>query len=208
MFTGIIHTLGTTTRVEYRGATARIEIETELDISDVGIGDSIAVNGVCLTVVEFALGPIGRLMFDIGPETVEKTTLASLRPMQMVHLEKALTFSGRIHGHLVQGHVDGTGIVLQKAYEGQALRLRIACERSILKLCVVKGSITMNGVSLTLNQVNESSFEVCLIPLTLEKTLFAKLEVGDRVNLESDLIGKYLQHFATNLTSAEDGLKA
>jgi riboflavin synthase len=201
MFTGIVKNIGTVQKIAYQGALARLEIESDLDASQLQIGDSIAINGVCLTIVSFTTSTRPLLAFDVGPETLQMTTLGSLRPTQNVHVEMAMRLADRLGGHLVQGHTDGIGIVIAKEYEGSALRLRIACGQEIANLCIVKGSIAIDGISLTLNQVSESGFEVCLIPHTLEQTCLGSYQVGDRVNLENDLIGKYVEKLVKRTSS-------
>ncbi len=193
MFTGIIQHIGSVHRLDNQGATAQLEIECKLDTGDVQPGDSIAINGTCLTVTSFTTGPIARLVFDLSPETLEKTTLGALRVLQNIHVEKALRLSDRLGGHLVQGHVDGIGILVNRENEGFALKMRFACSRDILNLCIQKGSISIDGVSLTINQIHETGFEVCLIPHSLEKTCLGTYQIGHRVNLENDLIGKYVE---------------
>ena len=204
MFTGIVKNLGQVQQIEFSGLLAKLTLESNLDASDVALGDSIAINGVCLTVTKI----FPYLCFDLGVETLEKTTLSSLRPTQMVHFEKAMRFSDRLGGHLVQGHVDGIGIIVLRETMGDSLRLGIACHPNLLRLCVYKGSICIDGISLTINNVNETGFEAGLIPHTLQNTCLAKLQVGDRVNIENDLIGKYVgQLFQNNeYTHAKDSI--
>jgi riboflavin synthase len=195
MFTGIIRHLGEVSDLSFNGATARLQVETKMDVADVGLGDSIAINGVCLTVVRIEKNKSATLSFDLGPETLECTSLGTLRATQSVHLEKTLQLSERINGHLVQGHVDGIGIIIQKEMQGEALILRIAAPQEIIQLCIPKGSISVDGVSLTINKINNGSFDLCLIPHTLLLTNFKKYDVGQRVNLENDMIGKYVFQF-------------
>jgi riboflavin synthase len=193
MFTGIIQHIGTVESLVYQGNNAQLEIGCSLDTSDIYSGDSIAINGTCLTVASFTKGLTARLVFDLGPETLEKTTLGNLRFLQSVHVEKALRLSDRLGGHLVQGHIDGVGVLVSRDYEGSALKLHFTCNKDILSLCVYKGSISVDGVSLTINQVYETGFDTCLIPLTLQKTCLDSYPISHRVNLENDLIGKYVK---------------
>lgn len=195
MFTGIIRQCGEISQLSFDGPMAHLQIETELDVSDLRTGDSIAINGVCLTVVKIEQTKPVTLHFDLGPETLECTSLGSLRPTQKVHLEKALQLSERFNGHLLQGHVDGVGIVVHKENVGDSLILKIATTPQVLGLCILKGSIAVDGVSLTINKINVGSFELCLIPHTIELTNFGKYDVGTRVNLENDMIGKYVFEF-------------
>lgn len=191
MFTGIIRNLGTIESLEFRGALASLIIQVPFDTADIQIGDSIAINGVCLTVARF-ISP-NKLAFDLGPETLEKTTLSRLRPTQRIHLERAMCLADRLDGHLVQGHVDGVGIITEKRDIQDATILRIAAAKEIMHLCISKGSITVDGVSLTINALSDTWFEVCLVPLTIEKTCFGNLQVGDKVNIETDMIGRYIK---------------
>lgn len=184
MFTGIIQHTGTLERND-----SRVSVQSDMDLSDVHAGDSIAINGVCLTTLE-----AHALVFDLGPETLAVTTLGQLKNSTQVHLEKAMRLSNRLGGHLVQGHVDGVGEVVSLKIEDQSLHITFKASSEILRLCIPKGSITIEGVSLTINHVDSKTFSVCLIPHTLEKTMFKNLKPGDLVNLENDLVGKYVAH--------------
>lgn len=185
MFTGIVEESAIVLR-----AGARLEVRTALDLKDTKPGDSIAVDGCCLTVVQM---PHGVVAFDLGPETLAVTTLGALAAGDRVHLERALRLSDRLGGHLVAGHVDAVGTIASLTRQGDALMVRVSAPPAILRYCVVKGSVCVDGVSLTLNAVDDAGFEVGLIPHTLRVTAFAALNVGDRVNLEADLIGKYVE---------------
>lgn len=193
MFTGIIQHTGTLER-----SGSRVSVQSDMDLSDVHMGDSIAINGVCLTTLE-----AHALIFDLGPETLAVTTLGQLKNGTQVHLEKAMRLSDRLGGHLVQGHVDGVGKVVSLKTEDSSLHLTFEASPEILKLCIPKGSITIEGVSLTLNQVDSETFSVCLIPHTLEKTILKNLQLGDFVNLENDLIGKYVARRLVELAGIE-----
>ncbi|MES2504678.1 MAG: riboflavin synthase [Myxococcota bacterium] len=188
MFTGIIQNIGTFNR-----QGGRVSIESTMDLSDVAAGDSVAVNGVCLTTLENRC-----LIFDLGPETLAKTTLGGLINGSSVHLEKAMRLSDRLGGHLVQGHVDGVGEVLSRREIDGSLELVFEATKEITKYCVPKGSVTIEGVSLTLNQVDKQSFGVCLVPHTLEKTVLGALQPGAHVNIENDLIVKTIAHLYAN----------
>jgi riboflavin synthase len=191
MFTGIIEDIGVV-RAATRSATGmQLVVETVLDLSDTKLGDSIAIDGVCLTVTHLVRG--WRATFDVGPESLAVTTLGGLVVGQRVHVERALRLSDRLGGHLVQGHVDGVGVVSRRASSGDALFLRFDAPPAVLRYCIHKGGLAIQGVSLTLNAVDESSVEVCLIPHTLERTALGALAVGARVNLEADLVGKYVE---------------
>lgn len=197
MFTGIIEDTGTVTALRSEGSVVRLGIRTCLDVSETRLGDSIAVDGVCLTVTALApdaSSPGGAVLtFDVGPESLRVTALGRLAPGTQVHLERALRMGGRLDGHLVQGHVDGVGRIAARKQDGETLQLRIEAPAPILRLCIEKGSIAVSGVSLTLNVLHHDAFEVWLIPHTLERTHLGERKVGDPVNLENDLIGKYVE---------------
>ena len=195
MFTGLVEDTGTIAALQPSPAGQRLVVDTHLDLVDLTsptkIGDSIAVDGVCLTAVVVAPH---RLAFDVGPETLAVTAFAkNLRPGRRVHLERALRLSDRLGGHLVAGHVDGVGRVVSRRPDGDALYLRFAAPAEVLDLCIFKGSIAIDGVSLTINTVDDAGFDVCLIRHTLQHTHLNDLGPADVVNLESDLIGKYVQ---------------
>lgn len=190
MFTGIVEGCGTVQSVERKAGGARIVVQHGLDWSDCAIGDSVAVDGVCLTAV--ALAP-GQATFELGPETLAVTTLGRLKEGERVHLERALAFGGRLDGHLVLGHVDAVGSVTERREAPDALFLRFSAPDHVLRYCIAKGSVTIDGTSLTLNTVDAQGFEVCLIPHTLVVTKLGALRVGDGVNLEADVIGKYVE---------------
>ena len=190
MFTGIIQHTGVFERLG-----SRVSVQSDMDLGDIHAGDSIAVNGVCLTTLESHA-----LIFDLGPETLAATTLGQLGANSRVHLEKAMRLSDRLGGHLVQGHVDGVGEVVSIRPEADSLQVIFKASPEILRLCIPKGSITIEGVSLTINQVENQTFSVCLIPHTLEKTLLKNLQPGSLVNLENDLIGKYIYSLGSSLT--------
>jgi riboflavin synthase len=203
MFTGIVEDTGLIVTVTGDASGKHVEVESALDFSKDKLGDSVSVSGVCLTIVDKGeRGGRARISFDLGPETLAVSTLGALAPGARVHLERAMRMDDRLGGHLVSGHVDALGVLLKRTTEGGSLFLRFEAPASVLRLCVHKGSITIEGVSLTLNAVDAAGFEVCLIPHTLEKTRLGELVVGERVNLESDLIGKYVErlvapHLAT-----------
>ena len=190
----LIQSIGRIHEYEARGADARMIISGGgLDFSDVAIGDSIAVNGCCLTVVEvtdraFAL--------DVSQETIDCT--AGWREGAVVNLEKALRLSDRLGGHLVTGHVDGVGTVVDFVPEGESWRLKVEAPSSLARFVARKGSITINGVSLTVNEVSESTFGVNLIPHTLAATNLKDLAPGARVNLEVDLVARYVERLLSS----------
>lgn len=193
MFTGIVEDIGKVDQIRRVGDVYQLHVMTSLDLADTQLGDSIAVNGVCLTVTSLELSQPTRVTFDVGPETLRVTSLATLAKGHNVHLERALRLSDRLGGHLVQGHVDGIGTLTERRGHAETLELRIRTTPTVLALCIPKGSIAIDGVSLTINQLGADWLEVWLIPHTLEMTHLATLKVGDQVNLENDLIGKYVQ---------------
>ncbi len=190
MFSGIIADIGTITRTEDRNGGLCLSVETHaLGMDDVQLGDSIAVNGVCLTVVKKSSNEFS---VDVSRETLD-CTVGLDRQGALVNLEKALRLSDRLGGHLVSGHVDGVGEVVAFNDTGESWRLVVRAPHQLAKYIAVKGSITINGVSLTVNQVAGSEFEVNLIPHTLSVTTLSELRAGAKVNLEIDLIARYVE---------------
>jgi len=197
MFTGLIEAVGEIAEVKTSPGGFRIRIRTTL-AADLASGDSLAVNGVCLTVVT-ADG--GEVHADIGPETARVTTLGSLRQGQRVNLERSMRADGRVGGHFVQGDVDGTGLVEEVRPDGDSHWLTISFDPSLAPYLIRKGSIAVDGVSLTIAGLGENVFDVMIIPFTWANTALSTLKVGDRVNIECDMIGKYV---ARSLELAED----
>ena len=191
MFTGIVEELGRVAGTEDLGDAARFVVHGPLVTSDAAHGDSIAVNGVCLTVVE-VLGD-GSFTADVMNETLLRSSLGTLVAGNPVNLERAVALSSRMGGHLVQGHVDGTGEVLSRAPSQHWELVRISLPDNIARYVVEKGSITVDGVSLTVAALDESSFTISLIPTTLELTTLGAAQVGTPVNLEVDVIAKYVE---------------
>jgi riboflavin synthase len=187
MFTGLVEELG---RVIERDG-ARLVVSADRVLEDTDLGASVAVNGACLTVVE--RGP-ERLRFDVGPETLDRTALGELAPGDPVNLERPMRLGGMVGGHLVQGHVDGVGVVAAFARQAETARLTIEWRNQALApLLVPQGSVAVDGVSLTVARLNARDFEVMIIPHTLAMTTLGFLTPGRRVNLEMDMIGKYVQ---------------
>ncbi|MFC7302205.1 riboflavin synthase [Cognatiluteimonas weifangensis] len=195
MFTGLIEGIGHLAAREPRGGDARLRIDAgSLALTDVQPGDSIAVNGVCLTVVAFdAAG----FQADVSTETLALTTLGALPPGTALNLERALRADARLGGHLVSGHVDGVGTVLAIAADARAQRWRIAAPAPLRRYIAKKGSICVDGVSLTVNAVDADAFEIALVPHTLAHTAFADTAVGAAVNLEVDLVARYVERLLT-----------
>jgi len=191
MFTGIIQATGTITRMESRSGDMRLSIATgQLDLSDVAMGDSIAVNGVCLTAVEL---PGDGFSADVSNETLALTTLGNLKVGSRVNLEKALTLSDRLGGHLVSGHVDGIGTVLERSPDARSERFVIEAPDVLARYIAQKGSVCVDGTSLTVNKVDGARFELNIVPHTLQETIIGDYVPGSEVNLEVDLIARYLE---------------
>jgi riboflavin synthase len=191
MFTGIIEGVGRLRASEIRGGDARLIIEVgTLPFADVQLGESIAVNGVCLTVVEF---DAASFQADASNETLSLTTLGALKPGALVNLERAMRPTDRLGGHLVSGHVDGIGAVVGIHEDARAQRWRFSAPTALLRYIAKKGSICVDGVSLTVNEVDGEGFEVALIPHTISHTAFAQTGTGDSVNLEIDLVARYVE---------------
>ncbi len=202
MFTGLIEAVGKVADVKSEPGGIRLRIRTELAPS-LSAGDSLAVNGVCLTVVTADRGEVHA---DIGPETARVTTLGSLRQEQRVNLERPMRANGLVGGHFVQGHVDGTGLVDEIRPDGDSHWLTVSFDRSLSPYFIRKGSIAVDGVSLTVAGLGGTVFDVMIIPFTWANTSLSSLKVRDRVNLECDMIGKYV---ARAVALAEEGkLKA
>ncbi len=203
MFTGIIEGVGALAAREDRGGDARFTFEVGgLPFDDVRLGESIAVNGVCLTVVEF---DARSFQADASNETLALTTLGALPAGAALNLERAMRPSDRLGGHLVSGHVDGLGRVLSVHDDARAQRWRFAAPGGLLKYIAKKGSICVDGVSLTVNEVDGEGFEVALIPHTVAHTRFAETKVGDAVNLEIDLVARYVERLLGQGNGAGSG---
>ena len=190
MFSGIIEEMGALKSVQNGLAGVQMTILASTILHDLNIGESVSVSGTCLTVIglehnEFSV--------DVSTETLNRTTLGLATPGMGVNLERAMKLNERIGGHLVSGHIDGTGIIRERIQEGNAFHLTIETPSDLARYCVEKGSITVDGISLTINAVTENSFSVAIIPHTAKMTTIGLKQVGDVVNLETDLIGKYVE---------------
>lgn len=195
MFTGIIQAIGKVGQLEARGGDVRIGIEAaRLDWGRVSIGDSISVNGCCLTVIEKHNSGFAA---DASTETLALTTLGHLKRGSPVNLETALTLSTPLGGHLVSGHVDGLGTVRERHDDARSVRFTIELPAQLARYVAKKGSISVDGVSLTVNEVNGAQFEVNIIPHTLENTIIGSYVTGTRVNIEVDLVARYLERMLT-----------
>ncbi len=189
MFTGLVETMGVIQRIQAEGAGRRLTVAAPSLLEGTSIGDSVAINGACLTVVDIQ-GET--LAFQAGPETLHKTNLGELRPGERVNLERALRMGDRLGGHLVQGHVDGVGTIRERRREGEWEVLWFSASPALVEQMVPKGSITVDGISLTLVEVTSEAFSVALIPHTLALTTLGFKKVGAAVNLETDLLAKYV----------------
>lgn len=201
MFTGIIEAVGRVHTVEPRQGDLRLRIGSGvLDLSGVRIGDSIAVNGICLTVVDL---PGDGFWVDVSAETVSCSLIGEWTPGQALNLERALTPTTRLGGHLVSGHVDGLGTVLSRQADGRSVRFRFEAPHALARYIASKGSICIDGTSLTVNEVSGASFGVNVVPHTLEETIMGGYEPGQRVNLEVDLIARYLERLVLGERAAQ-----
>jgi riboflavin synthase len=191
MFTGLIQAVGRIASIERRGGDLRLRIAVgALPMDDVHLGESISVSGVCLTVVEYDANEFAA---DVSNETLARTTLGEMRAGVAVNLERALLATDRLGGHLVAGHVDGVGDVLAIADDARSQRWRFRAPKPLLRYIAEKGSICVDGVSLTVNAVDDDGFEVNLVPHTIAHTAFAQTRIGASVNLEVDLVARYVE---------------
>lgn len=190
MFTGLIEDLGTVRELRKSADSVRLNVATSIPINELVLGESIAVNGVCLTVVDFE---DAHFTADVSPETISRSTLSFLKPGSRVNLERALRLGARMGGHLVSGHVDAVGTVIALVRDGNAWRFTFRIPAEVNRYVVEKGSVAIDGISLTVNKVSEETFAVAIIPHTLEMTTLQDRQVGASVNVETDLIGKYVE---------------
>ncbi|PIE70491.1 MAG: riboflavin synthase [Deltaproteobacteria bacterium] len=192
MFTGIIEGFGTIREIRPQGQGRRLVIESDFILDETRIGDSIAVNGACLTAV---LIDGTRFAVDVAPETLALSTLDAARPGERVNLERALKVTGRLDGHLVSGHIDGTGVIRSRERLSNAIIISFAVDPGMMRYMIHKGSIAVDGTSLTINHVGTDSFTVSIIPHTAALSTVGMKKIGDRVNIETDLVGKYIERF-------------
>lgn len=203
MFTGIIEAIGEITGLERRGGDVRLSVRApQLDWRDVALGDSIATNGVCLTAVDL---PGDGYSADVSLETLSLTTIGNWKPGTRVNLEKALTPQSRLGGHIVSGHVDGMGEVVSRGADARSERFTLRAPKALARYIAHKGSITVDGTSLTVNAVNGDVFELNIVPHTLEKTIIGDYRAGTMVNLEVDVIARYLERLLLGDKAAEPG---
>lgn len=190
MFTGIIEEIGTIKNINTNGVSAQLNITSSLVLEGTKIGDSIAVNGVCLTVTSLTSNSFTA---DIMAETLRRSNLGNLLPQSKVNLERAMIANGRFGGHIVSGHIDGIGTIIETKPEGNAIWVKIKTSNEVLKYIIQKGSITIDGISLTVAKITDQDFSVSIIPHTAENTTLLQKKVGEIVNLENDIVGKYVE---------------
>lgn len=192
MFTGIIEEIGEIISIKKGEKSSRLAIKGHVIFDDLKLGDSVAVNGVCLTVTGFANGIFTA---DVMSETLDRSSLGRLKQNSLVNLERAMPANGRFGGHIVSGHIDGTGIISNIQGDDNAIWYTIKTSQKLMKYIVEKGSIAINGISLTVAKLTMDSFSVSIIPHTAKATTLSALGVGDIVNLENDIVGKYIERF-------------
>ena len=189
MFTGIIEDLGAVEAVKMGRQSMELTLRSEKILEDVHLGDSIAVNGVCLTVTSFTKNTF---TVDVMPETVKASSIKLLKPGSLVNLERAMSAQGRFGGHFVSGHIDGTGKIIKKEPKENAVYFTIELEEGLSQYCIPRGSVAIDGTSLTIFAIEGNLLTVSLIPLTFQDTIIGQKSVGDIVNIENDMIGKYI----------------
>ncbi|MDD5946138.1 MAG: riboflavin synthase [Clostridia bacterium] len=192
MFTGIVEEIGTILKVERGAKSSRLTVEGNKIFSDLKLGDSVAVNGVCLTVTSYTSKAFTA---DVMNETLQRSNLGNLKPGSPVDLERAMIADGRFGGHIVSGHIDGTGVITKIEKDDIAHWYTVAADKKIMKYIIEKGSVAIDGISLTVARVTNIDFAVSLIPHTSKETVLGFKKPGDTVNLENDVVGKYIEHF-------------
>lgn len=200
MFTGLIEDLGTISELRKGASQTSLTVKSSLPVSDLALGESVAVNGVCLTLTGFSGTSFNA---DLSTETLECTTLGRMSAGATVNLERALRLSDRLGGHLVTGHIDGVGKIIERRADENTWHFVFQANVGLCGLLVKKGSVAVDGISLTVNDVQETQFSVSIIPHTFSKTTLANSRVGDPVNLETDLIGKYVARFLQHSDMAQ-----
>ena len=199
MFTGLVEEIGTVRRIWTADEGLMLSVDAEHVLNDIKISDSIAINGVCLTVTTVSAGSF---VVGIAPETKRRTNLGNLQPGDPVNLERSLPFNGRIGGHFVQGHVDGTGVIMEMIPEAESLWVKVEASEELLRYMVPKGFISVDGVSLTVVNVFPKAFDFMLISYSQEHVILPRKIVGELVNLEVDMLGKYVERFVEGITHA------
>ncbi len=200
MFTGIIEEIGTVNNTNMAGGSGELKVAARLILDDAKLGDSIAVNGVCLTITRINSSEIS---FDVSAETLRRSNLGTLKRGSQVNLERALAADGRFGGHMVSGHIDGTGTLAEKRDEGNAIIFTFKAPSIIMHYLIEKGSIAIDGISLTITGLSDESFTVAVIPHSLQQTTLGNLRIGTTVNLENDLVAKYIEKLIQPKNSEE-----
>lgn len=198
MFTGLIESVGTIRSIQHRGASARLAVELGSLTENMTLGDSVAINGVCLTVIQLN-NTVGQ--FDVSQETLDKTTTGTLRTGSKVNLERALQLGARLGGHMVQGHVDGLGHIASLKQDQAFMRVSFTVPDDLAVQVVRKGSIAVNGISLTVADRDDNSFSIAVIPETANQTTLGAAKIGDAVNLETDIVVKSVQQYLAKIVS-------
>ena len=201
MFTGIIEEIGKVKAIVRHANSIKLTIAVKKILEDIHIGDSICTNGVCLTVTTF---DDSSYTADVMPETMNRTNFKDLRINDLVNCERAMPANGRFGGHIVSGHIDGIGEITKMTRDDKAVRIRIETRPDILRFIIEKGSITIDGISLTVTDVTSFDFGVSIIEHTQDATTLTKKKIGDTVNLENDIVGKYIEKFVGNITFQHD----
>lgn len=201
MFTGIIEEIGKVKAIVRHANSIKLTIAVKKILEDMHVGDSICTNGVCLTVTTF---DDGSYTADVMPETMNRTNFKDLRINDLVNCERAMPANGRFGGHIVSGHIDGTGVISKMSRDDKAIRIKIETRPEILKYIVEKGSITIDGISLTVTEVSNFDFGVSIIEHTQDATTLTKKKVGETVNLENDIVGKYIEKFVGSFSAKRD----
>lgn len=194
MFTGLIEDVGVLRRLERKREGALLEIETALPTAEIGLGDSVSCDGTCLTVVDKS---DRTFIVELSYETLKRSTWDDAKPGRTVNLERALKVGDRLGGHIVNGHVDGVGLLTRRQKRGESLEIAIQCDQALLRYIVEKGSVAVDGISLTVNKVSANGFDLALIPHTQGKTTLAEKREGQRLNLETDILGKFVEKLIT-----------
>ena len=201
MFTGIIEEIGKVEAIVRHANSIKLTIAVKKILEDMHVGDSICTNGVCLTVTTF---DDGSYTADVMPETMNRTNFKDLRINDLVNCERAMPANGRFGGHIVSGHIDGTGVISKMSRDDKAIRIKIETRPEILNYIVEKGSITIDGISLTVTEVSNWDFGVSIIEHTQDATTLTKKKVGETVNLENDIVGKYIEKFVGSFSAKKD----
>ena len=201
MFTGIIEEIGKVKAITRHANSIQLTVAVKKILDDIHIGDSICTNGVCLTVTTF---DNVSYTADVMPETMNRTNFKDLRINDLVNVERAMPADGRFGGHIVSGHIDGTGVISKMTRDDKAIRVKVEARPEILRYIVEKGSITIDGISLTVTDVSNYDFGVSIIQHTQDETTLTKKKVGDTVNLENDIVGKYIEKFVESISAKKD----